>query len=69
MLKLTAQSEQILNCKTHNNTENVTVDPSPLVHDVLDGDSLGSHDFTQLSNAAGPVAHGHFELHQATLGC
>lgn len=51
----------------HPHAEDIAMDPGAFLYDVLDGDSGAGDELAQLCDAAGPVAHRHFELHQALL--
>ena len=48
--------------------KNIRLNPGPLVHHVLDGDTDLAQSSGQLCDASGPVTDGHSELDQTTVG-
>jgi len=55
-------------CDLYLNWKDVTLDPGPLVHQVLDGNAELSQGPSQFGDPTGPVADGDRELNQAAVG-
>lgn len=53
---------------TYPNTEDVSVHPGALLHDVFDRDSDAGDELAQLGDAAGPVAHRHLQPYHYIIG-